>query len=99
MVFCRLTNGPIPGLDCTRSLTTNIAFLVTMDSIRAHEVGHALPAEGRSSELARPPFPPSLVTSDTSTETVLKPVKLLEGIGKGSREISSGLTVQSVCLD
>jgi hypothetical protein len=30
---------------------------------------------------------------------VLKPVKLLEGIGKGSREISSGLTVQSVCLD
>jgi hypothetical protein len=41
----------------------------------------------------------AVIAFDASIEAALEPVKLLEGIGKGSREISSGLTVQSVCLD
>jgi hypothetical protein len=40
-----------------------------------------------------------LIPSDTSIQVALEPVKLFEGIGKGSRDIRSRFVVQSLCLD
>jgi hypothetical protein len=41
----------------------------------------------------------SLVPSYASIKTALEPVKLVECVGKGSREVVGRLTVQPVCLD
>jgi hypothetical protein len=42
---------------------------------------------------------PYLISSDTSIEAALEPVKLLECIGKGCFEVVSGFAVQPLCLD
>ena len=44
-------------------------------------------------------LPSSLIASDASIETALKPMKFFERIGKGGRDIGSRLTVQTLGLD
>jgi hypothetical protein len=39
------------------------------------------------------------VTSDTSIEAALEPVKLFEGICKGGCDIGGRFTIQPFCLD
>jgi len=65
----------------------------------SHKVGHVRPAEGRSSDLTRWRFTPSMLASDTSIEAALKPVKFFECIGKGRCDISSRFAVQPLYLD
>jgi hypothetical protein len=53
----------------------------------------------QSDDLTGGPLPASLVPSNTSTKTALKPVKLFEGICEGGCEIGSRFAVQTLCLD
>jgi hypothetical protein len=51
------------------------------------------------SGLAGCPFGASLFASDASIEAALQPVKLVEGICEGGREVRGRLAVQSLYLD
>ena len=56
---------------------------------RAHPAG----------DLAGAQVQPYLVSSNTSTEATLKPVKVLDGICEAACDVSSRLAVQPLCLD
>ena len=52
----------------------------------------------QSNELSEWRFTPSLIASDASIETALKPVKLFKGPGEGGCDIGSRFAVQPLWL-